>query len=53
MSWTDIWNKLKSLVLYLITLILIFIVMFLCFEHGLENVQNWEKETGRYGEGLL
>lgn len=53
MIWVDVWNKLKILGLYLIALLLFIAVMFLCFEHGLENVHNWEKETGRYGEGLL
>lgn len=52
MNWTDIWNELKIFGLYLIASILIFAIMFLCFEHGQEKVHNWEQETGRYGEGL-
>lgn len=52
MNWADIWNELKIFGLYLIASILIFAIMFLCFEHGQEKVHNWEQETGRYGEGL-
>lgn len=52
MTWTDIWNELKIIGLYVIASILFFAIMFLCFEHGQEKVHNWERETGRYGEGL-